>query len=252
MATTIKISQTNLTWNMFPGVKRSTQTIEVINQSADSYLFKIKSTSRSRFLVQPSSGLIKPYQKTKIKILVDLSQSSETALPINDKFSLYTLIAPLNSESKDSLDFYIKSNSKDCQSTVIPSTINFLKNNENNMTDFGLNEKSNDFQPETGKSIPIKLSTDKIFESTLSETKNLPKDDYHQIRNLGETSEQIFMSNMQSETAGLVEERSRLVIRKQDETSHIREELKQESDFVLSLKKRILSLEAELKLTTVG
>ena len=127
MTDPIKLSQTSITWEIPPGVRRLSQAIEIINQNSEQYLFKIKGTTRNRFIVQPAHGLIKAFQKIKITFVVDLAPGTDTSKTIVDKFMLYTLVAPPDAENREGLDEYIKENAKLCHETKIQSTINFIR-----------------------------------------------------------------------------------------------------------------------------
>lgn len=162
MTNPIKLSPAALTWEIPAGVRRMTQSLELANQNAEQYLFKIKGTTRSRFIVQPASGLIRAFQKVKVNFVVDLPSNTDTSKPIVDKFMLYTLVAPPGAENKEGLDEYIKAHSDTRQETKITSTIHFSRPNED-----GQGER----RP-AGNSPDLLEGThggDRIFESLVSE-----------------------------------------------------------------------------------
>ena len=124
MKNAIVVDTNSLVWKMPPGVKKSSQDIEISNPTPDTYAFKVKSTSRSRFIVKPSFGLIKPFKQIKIQILVDLTKQEDTRNPIKDKFNIFSLKAP-ESGDDEAMDSYIKQNQAKASSLIIVSSIEF-------------------------------------------------------------------------------------------------------------------------------
>jgi hypothetical protein len=171
MSEPIKLSASSLVWEIPLGIRRMSQSIELINQNAEQYLFKIKGTTRSRFIVQPASGLIKAFQKVKVTFVVDLPPTIDSSKSIVDKFMLFTLVAPPGAENKEGLDEYIKSHSDTRHETKITSNIHFVKPG-----DFGQSVTTElrhaDVNPDL---LEDTHGGDRIYESLVSEPKpNIP------------------------------------------------------------------------------
>lgn len=129
MKSGILIDKNILEWKMPPGVKKSSQEIEISNLSPDTYIFKIKSTSRSRFVFKPAFGVINSFQKIRVQIVLDLSKLDNQEKNLKDKLAVYSLKAPEESSKEESLDTYIKQNQEKAASLVIISTIEFVSPN---------------------------------------------------------------------------------------------------------------------------
>lgn len=196
MTNPIKLSPTSLTWEIPAGVRRMTQSLELANQNAEQYLFKIKGTTRSRFIVQPASGLIRAFQKVKVNFVVDLPSNTDTSKPIVDKFVLYTLVAPPGAENKEGLDDYIKTHADTRHETKITSTIHFTRPNDG--PDAHADRKPSADSPDL---LEGTHGGDRIFESLVSEPLPSVRGEQRMNTDAFKPDEEIFESKVGS-TAG--------------------------------------------------
>ena len=260
MSDPIKLSQPGLVWEIPVGIRRMTQSLELINPNAEQYLFKIKGTTRSRFIVQPASGLIKAFQKVKVNFVVDLPSSTDTSKSIVDKFMLFTLVAPPGAENKEGLDEYIKSHSDTRHETKITSTVHFVKPGETGQTttaDLKQSGLSPDFLEGTH-------GGDKIFESLVSDPKLNIRAENKIDTTAFKPDEQLFESKVTPNIRTMETSRvpsfgqTSAVVQSQQPTPEQltntqvdRTGVKDDPDSIRRLKETIFKLKADLKLATV-
>lgn len=124
---TLTCSVSNVNWFIPECGFRASQTIEISNSLPTPFLFKIMCTNVKRYIIKPSNGLLKPFEKRKIEILLDIPKDTPTTSPMKDAFLLASLIGTTDALDKESLDEYIRQNQSFTSKIKIYSFINFTK-----------------------------------------------------------------------------------------------------------------------------
>lgn len=238
MSDQIKLSSTSILWEVTPGIKKKSQAIEMHNGSSDQYGFKIKCTAKSRFAIKPSNGIIKPNQKIKIQIVLDLEKQPEVDISIKDQFCFYVLKLPENHEENENIDEYVRQHQASASSIKVNSVIQFIK-------------KSTTQAEQGGKKQEIELKKEvedheEAFHSIIELSKiNVDARKGEELKSEIFTS--IIQKNQDCQNSEIYQS-ARLA---DAPVQHLGASSEEESERVRTLKMRVYSLEDQLKKTSV-
>lgn len=142
MNNTLTMSKTTLVFDL--DTSKSTKSIDRLEltnvDSVKRVGYKIKSTNVSRYIVNPSSGIIDPLKSLKVDFMLTL-QEGDNLSNINDKFRLYCL--PINDETvtKHNIDHYIRKNEQFIKKTTIDMKIAPKQESDNKKAEANLSER---------------------------------------------------------------------------------------------------------------
>lgn len=126
MNKTLEILDKQLVFDIVPHINKSTKCIELKNENTKfSFLFKIKTSARQRYIVKPNYGIVLPGKVFPISITCTILLYEDTFKHIEDKFVIYALICPPSITTRTQIDEHIQQNKQACLKFNIISTVRF-------------------------------------------------------------------------------------------------------------------------------
>ena len=126
MNKTLEILDKQLVFDIISPINKSTKCIELKNENTKfSFLFKIKTSARQRYIVKPNYGIILPGKVFSVSITCTNLSYEDALKPVEDKFVIYALMCPPSITTRTQIDEYIQQNKQTCLKFNIISTVRF-------------------------------------------------------------------------------------------------------------------------------
>lgn len=120
----LQISTSELNFELNEDTKKATIFLELTNNNDhQSYLFKIRTSAKIRYVVRPNNGIVQPKTKFRVEISCTALPTDDFSSKIQDKFCVYSLQAPSSIASREDIEEYIKENFNSCQKFNIYSFV---------------------------------------------------------------------------------------------------------------------------------